>query len=100
MPAPDFFDYTCDHCGAPVCERVQIMNLSLDNVDDLFCLACLAEEQDMTQSALAEFAKDYVYSRECFKTPWDAFNAKPCPKLATGACYCQDAENYKPGWAG
>ena len=87
---PSFFDYTCDRCGGPVCERQQIMNLALDNVDDLYCLGCLAEEQAMTQPELAEFARDYVCSRECFKTPWDAFNAKPCPKLSTQECYCQD----------
>jgi len=87
-----FFDYTCDRCGAPVCERVQIMNLALDNVDELFCLACLAEEQDMAQPALAEFARDYVYSRECFKTPWDSFSAqaKQCPRLPQNECHCQD----------
>ena len=85
-----FFDYACDHCGAPVCERVQIMNLALDNVEDLYCLPCLATEQDMAPPALAEFARDYVYSRDCFKTPWQNFNATGCPRLATGSCYCQD----------
>lgn len=90
--ALEFFDYACDRCGALVCERVQIMNLALDNVEELFCLACLAEEQDMEQPALAEFARDYVYSRECFKTPWDAFaaQAQRCPNLANHTCYCQD----------
>ena len=92
VPVPDFFDYNCDRCGAPVCERVQIMNLALDNVDELFCLVCLAEEQEMGPVELAEFAKAYVYSRECFKTPWDAFKAKSCPRLSTGECYCQDTE--------
>ena len=97
---PEFFDYTCDRCGAPVCERMQIMNLALDNIDDLYCLACLAEEQDMAQPALADFAREYVYSRECFKTPWDAVDAKGCPRLSTGECYCQDPDssaNAAPG---
>jgi hypothetical protein len=85
-----FFDYTCDQCGAPVCERVQLMNLALDYVEDLYCLQCLANEQGMPQPELAEFAKDYVQSRECFKTPWDKFNASTCPKLPLGQCYCQD----------
>jgi hypothetical protein len=92
MPETDisFFDYTCDQCGAPVCERVQLMNLALDYVEDLYCLQCLATEQGMEQPELAEFAKDYVYSRECFKTPWDKFNAKACPRLSQNQCYCQD----------
>ena len=85
-----FFDYTCDRCGAAVCERVQIMNLALNYVEDLYCLACLAEEQGMSQPELAEFAKEYVHSRECFNTPWDAFNAKPCPRLPLHQCHCQD----------
>jgi hypothetical protein len=85
-----FFDYTCDRCGAPVCERVQIMNLALDYVEELYCLACLAAEQGIREPELADFAKSYVHSRECFKTPWDAFNAACCPKLANHQCYCQD----------
>lgn len=85
-----FFDYTCDRCGAPVCERVQIMNLALNYVETLFCLHCLAGEQDLTEAAMAEFAKAYVHARECFKTPWDTFNASACPKISTHTCYCQD----------
>lgn len=88
-----FFIYTCDRCGAGFCERVQIMNLALDNVEEMYCLTCLAAEQGMTEAALAEFAKDYVYGRECFKTPWDNFadQAKACPRLPLGQCHCQDA---------
>jgi hypothetical protein len=85
-----FFDYTCDRCGAPVCERVQIMNLALDYVEDIYCLACLAAEQGTSEHELADFAKAYVHSRECFKTPWDKFDASRCPKLAQNQCYCQD----------
>lgn len=85
-----FFDYTCDRCGAPLCERVQVINLALDYVDDLYCLRCLAEEHEKTEAELAAFAKDYVYARECFKTPWDNFNAKACPRLEQNQCYCQD----------
>lgn len=88
--ADAFFDYSCDRCGAPVCERVQVMNLALDYVDELFCMDCLAAEQDMEPAALAEFAKEYVYARECFKTPWDNFNAKICPKIEQQQCFCQD----------
>jgi hypothetical protein len=85
-----FFTYTCDRCGALLCERVQLMNLALNYVEDLYCLTCLATEQDMPEPELAEFAKDYVYSRECFKMPWDKFDAKPCPRLQHQQCFCQD----------
>ena len=87
-----FFAYVCDQCGAPVCERVQIMNLSLDYVDTLFCLSCLAGEQGLSVAEMAATAQEYVQGRECFKTPWDAFavQARQCPLLPQNACYCQD----------
>lgn len=89
-PEPSFFDYTCDRCGQPLCERVQLMNLSLNYEEEIYCLNCLAAEQGMSEPELAEFTKEYIQSRDCFKTPWDKFNAKPCPKLATQQCFCQD----------
>lgn len=90
MAASPFFTYTCDQCGAAVCERVQLMNLALDYVEDLYCLPCLASLQDMEPPELAEFAKDYIESRDCFKTPWRKFDAAPCPRLENGQCFCQD----------
>lgn len=68
------------------------MNLALNYEEALYCLDCLAKEQDMPPAELADFAKTYVYSRDCFKTPWFKFNAKPCPLQALGQCFCQDAE--------
>lgn len=85
-----FFDYTCDRCGAPVCERVQIMNLALDFVDTLECLSCLAERQGMSMADLAGSVRDYIDSRECFSTPWRNFRAGTCPLIEIRACYCQD----------
>jgi hypothetical protein len=87
-----FFDYFCDRCGAPFCERAQVMNLALNYVDEMYCLACLAAEQGLTEADIAQFAKDYVYARECFKTPWDHFagQAQNCPRLTTHTCFCQD----------
>jgi hypothetical protein len=87
-----FFDYYCDRCGAPFCERVQIMNLALNYVDEMFCLMCLAAEQGLSEADMATFARDYVYGRECFKTPWDHFGpqARQCPRLTTETCFCQD----------
>ncbi len=58
----------------------------------MYCLTCLAAEQGIGDAELANFAKDYVYARECFKTPWDnmAEKAKTCPKIALQQCFCQD----------
>jgi hypothetical protein len=87
-----FFDYTCDHCGSPVCERMQIMNLSLDYIEELYCLSCLSKQQGLSEAEMAETAKDYVQGRECFKTPWDNFapQAQQCPLLKYQLCSCQD----------
>lgn len=89
-PETSFFDYSCDMCGAPVCERLQLMNLALGYEESLCCLDCLAQQQEMPPAELAEFAKSYVHSRDCFKNPWLKFNAAPCPKLTLNQCFCQD----------
>jgi hypothetical protein len=91
LPTASFFDYHCDRCDASVCERVQLMNLALNYEEELFCLDCLATEQESTPADLADFAKSYVYSRDCFKNPWNKFNAAPCPKIALHQCFCQDS---------
>lgn len=100
-----FFDYTCDACGAEICERVQVMNLALSYAEDLYCIACLSEEEGTNAETLVESVKPYIQSRECFKTPWDNFNAKVCPLLQQNkssaaplhdagqevlTCFCQD----------
>lgn len=92
MPESLFFDYHCDRCDALFCERVQIMNLALNYIDEMFCLSCLAKEQDLSEAEMAQFAKEYVYARECFKTPWDNFSpqAQQCPRLPLQQCFCQD----------
>ncbi|MFM7468628.1 MAG: hypothetical protein ACKO37_03910 [Vampirovibrionales bacterium] len=84
-----FFDYTCDACQAPVCERVSILNLTLDIEDILYCLPCLTRlqedigpdsplslEQVMTLRALL---LGYVEARDCFNKPWSQFKAQACP---------------------
>ena len=88
----DFFDYHCDRCGGLFCERINVMNLTLDFVDEQYCMACLSAELVKSEPELAEFVKEYVHARECFKTPWDAFapQAARCPRLPLGSCHCQD----------
>jgi hypothetical protein len=84
-----FFDYYCARCDSPFCERVHIMNLALNYLDDEYCLACLAQEQQMDEPGMAAFVKEYVFSRECFQTPWENFDATGCPRLKTNTCYCR-----------
>lgn len=84
-----FFDYICDDCGKPVCERLQVMNFALDNLEDLYCIQCLAVQEESTPTALATTLSAYIQSRECFKTPWDNFAAEGCPKKLDNTCYCQ-----------
>jgi hypothetical protein len=88
----DFFDFYCDRCDTPFCERVQIMNLALDYVEEMVCLTCLATDQGTSEAALAASLKTYIDSRECFQTPWNNAREKAltCPLIASHACHCQD----------
>jgi hypothetical protein len=89
MSEVPFFDYTCDVCDAPVCERVSILNLTLDIEDSLYCLPCLTrwQEEQPAEVALSavqvqtlrDFLMGYVSGRDCFKKPWQSFDATPCP---------------------
>lgn len=87
-----FFDYHCTRCDAPFCERVNLMNLALNYLEEGFCITCLAQDHEMTEPAMAEFVQEYVESRECFKTPWDKFapQALQCPRIPEKNCFCQD----------
>lgn len=85
----EFFDYCCDRCGNMFCERVHIMNMALGYVDEEYCLPCLSAEHEQTEADMAGFAWGYVKERDCFKNPWEAFDASACPKKAANACYCQ-----------
>ncbi|MBX2861048.1 MAG: hypothetical protein KTR14_07425 [Vampirovibrio sp.] len=89
MSHPSFFDYACDACGKPYCERINIMNLALDFVEDQYCLDCLAKEYEKSEKEMATFVWGYVSARECFLTPWNKFEPSSCPKLETNTCYCQ-----------
>lgn len=83
-----FFTYHCDACDAPFCERVNVMNLALDHVDESLCMDCLAREQENSPKALSEQLVGYILSRDCFKTPWEAFDPSGCPKRESGTCCC------------
>lgn len=84
-----FFTYTCDDCGTPFCERILVMNLAMDLVEDAYCLTCLAQREGTEPEAFFEWVRGYIESRNCFKTPWDSFDAAPCPRIADKSCFCE-----------
>lgn len=87
----DFFDYYCDNCDKPFCERIQVMNLALNYVEEAFCLECLASREGVEPEAFYYWILDYVASRDCFKTPWENFSAASCPRIVDKTCFCKVA---------
>ncbi len=85
----DFFEYYCDSCDKPFCERIHVMNLVLNNVEEEFCLECLAQNEGLAGEAFYQWILDYVEARECFKTPWDNFKFALCPRIADKSCFCK-----------
>ena len=41
------------------------------------------------EAEMAAFAWGYVSERDCFKSPWLAFDASGCPRIAQGTCHCR-----------
>lgn len=96
-----FFDYFCDECGSQFCERVNLMNLALDQIDEAYCINCLAKDNDLTVEKMADFAWGYIEQRDCFKDPWMKFDASACPLIEDNACHCQlPKEEPKAGIGG
>lgn len=104
MVMSDFLAYYCDRCDLPYCERVSIMNLALGNVDDAYCLLCLANEYDQAPQQMAQTCWGYVSARDCFKDPWLKVDPSLCPnkkplnvqvppadETAAMYCYCDIA---------
>lgn len=85
----DFFDYECDACGRSFCERIHVMNMVLNHVEEEYCLECLAQNENREPQAFFNWIVAYVMARDCFKTPWDNFNVAPCPRIADKSCFCE-----------
>jgi len=86
---PSFFDYFCTQCDAPFCERVHLMNLALDYLEDEYCLDCLSGLQGCTVPDLADSVTAYIHTRDCFLNPWKMFDASACPRRDLKTCLCQ-----------
>ena len=89
MPSDTFFNYTCDQCQAPVCERMLLFALAHDVEEETLCLDCLVKQESVEKEAFVQQTKAYIQSRNCFKKPWHAFDASQCPLLESHQCHCQ-----------
>jgi hypothetical protein len=85
----DFFDYHCEQCGKPFCERIQVMNLALNHLESGFCLECLSSKEELDPIAFYQWILDYIELRPCFKTPWTEFDYSPCPRVTDKSCFCE-----------
>jgi hypothetical protein len=87
-----FFEYACDRCNAPVCERQTLIGLALGVEEETLCIACLEVQEGLAQDVFLPKTKRYIQSRDCFKKPWNAVveQAKNCPLLPLEQCPCQD----------
>ena len=65
------------------------MNLALDNVDEAYCMECLAESEGITPETFYDWILEYVMARACFQTPWDNFKYTPCPRITDESCFCK-----------
>jgi hypothetical protein len=91
--SPSFFDYSCDVCGAPVCERMLLFTLAHGFEEETLCLACLGEALSLPLDRLIPKTQGYIQSRDCFRKPWDAVtNTATCPhREAESAFVCCSA---------
>ena len=76
----------CSGCGAALCLRQQVLNLTVGSTDEMLCLVCLAADNETSPEELLGRLKEYVQSRECFKREWDRYEGRAfCP--APDSCY-------------
>jgi hypothetical protein len=70
----------CQGCGQSLCLRKTVINLALGNGEKMFCLICLAEQNDSTPTEVLEGIRDYILGRECFRKEWVKYpNRGACP---------------------
>jgi hypothetical protein len=88
-----FFEYTCDTCATPFCERILIMNMALGFEEEQYCLKCLTQQENQPSEKLFfDWIKDYILARDCFLSPWQKFNPSPCPRIADQTGFCSPTE--------
>lgn len=86
----------CSRCGAYLCIRKQTLNLALGNIESLFCLACLADNERESPESLLLGTVGYIMSRDCFKKEWLRYaGIEDCPEPRT--CVPETCFNEKLG---
>lgn len=89
MSESTFFEYVCNTCQTPFCERILVMNLALDLEDEQYCLKCLSSQEGLNnEKAFYDFITPYIKARDCFLSPWQKFNPNPCPRITDKTCFC------------
>lgn len=88
MSTRSFFSYYCDRCDRPFCERIHVMNLALNHIDEEYCLECLADDTAQSPEDFYTWILEYVQERECFLTPWTNFSVAACPRITDKTCFC------------
>jgi hypothetical protein len=80
-PLVDGAPLTCHTCGAPLCLRKQMINLAVGNVEDMFCLLCLAKDSSQSPQELLAGLSLYINKRDCLRKEWARY---------TDVSYCPD----------
>ncbi len=76
----------CATCAARLCLRKQVVNLALGNIDEMYCLECLAKSSIRQPEDVLISMKTYILSRECFKKEWSKYkDVSSCP--APDSCF-------------
>lgn len=70
----------CSNCKQTLCLRKQVMNLTLGNTDELFCLQCLGKENNKEPVEVLLNLKGYAMKRDCFLKEWRRYSTvADCP---------------------
>ncbi|MBK8189487.1 MAG: hypothetical protein IPK79_03465 [Vampirovibrionales bacterium] len=73
------------------------MNFAVGVIDDPTCLSCLGKEFQRSEAAMAAYCWRYIQQRECFLTPWQAFDPSPCPRREGLNADCPCDREATPG---
>jgi hypothetical protein len=73
----------CAKCQAPLCLRKQVVNLALGNTDEMFCLNCIALDNEQEPLHLLQRMMRYISQRDCFRKEWQRYTTvASCPDQA------------------
>jgi TusA-related sulfurtransferase len=60
----------CNACLAKLCLREKLINLALGRTKIMYCLYCLAKQENTPPERLLAKIKSYILSRKCFQKEW------------------------------